>query len=61
MGGWHGCSLASLLCQANTLGYGFDDGPNCGHNVFYDFLTAQNQKASACYFLLLTSWVQDAG
>lgn len=31
-----------------TLGYGFDDGPNCSHNAFYDFLTAQNQKASEC-------------
>lgn len=29
-----------------TLGYGFDDGPNCSHNAFYDFLTSQNQKAS---------------
>ena len=32
--------------EPNTLGYGFDDGPFCGHNVFYNFLTAQNQKAS---------------
>jgi hypothetical protein len=29
-----------------TLGYGFDDGPNCSHNAFYDYLTSQNQKAS---------------
>ena len=29
-----------------TLGYGFDDGPNCSHNAFYDYLTERNQKAS---------------
>jgi len=29
-----------------TLGYGFDDGPNCSHNIFYDFLLEQNQKAT---------------
>ena len=32
--------------EPNTLGYGFDDGPDCAHNEFYDYLTAQNQKAS---------------
>ncbi|KJA15621.1 carbohydrate esterase family 4 protein [Hypholoma sublateritium FD-334 SS-4] len=39
----------SSVPEPNTLGYGFDDGPNCGHNVFYDFLTAQNQKATMYY------------
>ena len=29
-----------------TMGYGFDDGPNCSHNAFYDYLLSQNQKAS---------------
>ncbi|KAF5371628.1 hypothetical protein D9758_003595 [Tetrapyrgos nigripes] len=29
-----------------TNGYGFDDGPNCSHNAFYDFLQEQNQKAT---------------
>jgi hypothetical protein len=29
-----------------TWGYGFDDGPNCSHNAFYDFLQQNNQKAS---------------
>ncbi|KAF8546037.1 hypothetical protein OG21DRAFT_1264723, partial [Imleria badia] len=24
--------------EPDTLGYGFDDGPNCSHNAFYDFL-----------------------
>lgn len=32
-----------------TLGYGFDDGPNCSHNAFYDFLTEQNQQATMYY------------
>ncbi|KAI6165096.1 carbohydrate esterase family 4 protein [Pisolithus thermaeus] len=32
-----------------TLGYGFDDGPNCSHNAFYDYLSQQNQKASMFY------------
>lgn len=36
--------------EPNTLGYGFDDGPDCAHNVFYNYLTAQNQKASMLYF-----------
>ena len=29
--------------------YGFDDGPNCSHNAFYDFLSSQNQKATFFY------------
>jgi len=29
-----------------SLGYGFDDGPNCSHNAFYDYLSQENQKAS---------------
>jgi len=29
-----------------SLGYGFDDGPNCSHNAFYDFLSQQNQTAT---------------
>jgi len=32
-----------------TLGYGFDDGPNCSHNLFYDFLSQQKQKATMFY------------
>ena len=37
---------SSLYLQPQTLGYGFDDGPNCSHNAFYDYLTTQEQKAS---------------
>jgi peptidoglycan/xylan/chitin deacetylase (PgdA/CDA1 family) len=31
------------------MGYGFDDGPNCTHNIFYDYLASQNQKATMFY------------
>ncbi|ESK94328.1 carbohydrate esterase family 4 protein [Moniliophthora roreri MCA 2997] len=36
----------SMVPPPQTLGYGFDDGPNCSHNAFYDYLTSQNQKAT---------------
>jgi len=32
-----------------SLGYGFDDGPNCSHNAFYNFLTSNKQKATMYY------------
>ncbi|KAJ7635016.1 carbohydrate esterase family 4 protein [Roridomyces roridus] len=32
--------------EPRTLGYGFDDGPNCSHNAFYTYLTEQQQKAT---------------
>ncbi|KAG1850544.1 carbohydrate esterase family 4 protein [Suillus tomentosus] len=35
--------------EPDTLGYGFDDGPNCSHNAFYDFLSQNNQKATMFY------------
>ncbi|KAI6002283.1 carbohydrate esterase family 4 protein [Pisolithus orientalis] len=35
--------------EPGTLGYGFDDGPYCGHNGFYDFLQSQNQTATMFY------------
>ncbi|KAI6024249.1 carbohydrate esterase family 4 protein [Pisolithus marmoratus] len=35
--------------EPGTLGYAFDDGPNCSHNAFYDYLSQQNQKASMFY------------
>jgi Polysaccharide deacetylase len=40
--------VASIL-EPNTMGYGFDDGPNCTHNIFYDYLQSQNQKATMFY------------
>ncbi|KAF8180829.1 carbohydrate esterase family 4 protein, partial [Pholiota molesta] len=36
----------SIMNEPHTLGYGFDDGPNCSHNAFYDYLKSQNQKAT---------------
>ncbi|KAJ7255879.1 hypothetical protein B0H12DRAFT_1113264 [Mycena haematopus] len=35
--------------EPKTLGYGFDDGPNCSHNAFYDYLLSKNQKATMYY------------
>ncbi|KAJ7624652.1 carbohydrate esterase family 4 protein [Roridomyces roridus] len=35
--------------EPNTLGLSYDDGPNCTHNIFYDFLATQNQKATFFY------------
>ncbi|KAK1220125.1 hypothetical protein PQX77_017115, partial [Marasmius sp. AFHP31] len=33
------------VAPPSTIGYGFDDGPYCGHDGFYDFLKAENQTA----------------
>ncbi|KAF7361041.1 Carbohydrate esterase family 4 protein [Mycena sanguinolenta] len=35
--------------EPRTLGYGFDDGPNCSHNAFYDYLSARGQQATMFY------------
>ncbi|KAI7856878.1 chitin deacetylase 1 [Circinella umbellata] len=35
--------------EPETLGLTFDDGPNCSHNAFYDFLEENKQKASMFY------------
>jgi hypothetical protein len=35
--------------EPDTWGLGFDDGPNCSHNAFYDYLAQQNQKATMFY------------
>jgi len=35
--------------EPKTMGYAFDDGPNCSHNAFYDYLSSQNQKATLFY------------
>ncbi|KAH7905995.1 carbohydrate esterase family 4 protein [Hygrophoropsis aurantiaca] len=37
------------LPEPDTLGYGFDDGPSCSHNAFYDYLQENNQKATMFY------------
>ena len=31
------------------MGYAFDDGPNCTHNIFYNYLSSQKQKATMFY------------
>ncbi|KAI8374243.1 uncharacterized protein BYT42DRAFT_499497 [Radiomyces spectabilis] len=35
--------------EPDTWGLTFDDGPNCSHNAFYDYLEEQKQKASMFY------------
>lgn len=35
--------------EPDTWGLTFDDGPNCTHNKFYDFLKENNQKATLFY------------
>ncbi|KAF7314242.1 Carbohydrate esterase family 4 protein [Mycena kentingensis (nom. inval.)] len=35
--------------QPKTLGYGFDDGPACDHNAFYNYLAEKKQTATMFY------------
>ncbi|KAI8973257.1 chitin deacetylase 1 [Mycotypha africana] len=35
--------------EPETWGLTFDDGPNCSHNAFYDFLQEKKQKATMFY------------
>ena len=35
--------------QPNTWGLGFDDGPNCSHNTFYNFLSDNDLTATMFY------------
>lgn len=35
--------------EPETFGLQFDDGPNCTHNAFYDFLKEQDVTASMFY------------
>jgi hypothetical protein len=35
--------------EPETWGLTYDDGPNCSHNAFYDYLEQQNLKASMFY------------
>ncbi|KAF5345214.1 hypothetical protein D9756_011555 [Leucocoprinus leucothites] len=52
---FHWFSLSGLspdisnVPEPYTTGYGFDDGPNCSHNAFYDYLASKNQKATMYY------------
>nr|XP_019050071.1 hypothetical protein I302_00492 [Kwoniella bestiolae CBS 10118]OCF29001.1 hypothetical protein I302_00492 [Kwoniella bestiolae CBS 10118] len=56
---WRGCtnpdsSLGvdadhTTVPEPDTWGLGFDDGPNCSHNAFYDHLQSNGQKATMFY------------
>lgn len=46
----------SSVPEPRTLGYGFDDGPFCSHNEFYNYLSAQNQKATMFYIGTNVMW-----
>ncbi|EJT97057.1 carbohydrate esterase family 4 protein [Dacryopinax primogenitus] len=55
---WNECTMPKVsflqpdiisVPEPNSWGYGFDDGPNCSHNAFYDFLQQQQQKATMFY------------
>ncbi|PKI82903.1 hypothetical protein MVES1_003767 [Malassezia vespertilionis] len=35
--------------EPNTWGLSFDDGPNCSHNAFYDFLQKEKLRATLFY------------
>lgn len=35
--------------EPDTWGLTYDDGPNCSHNAFYDYLLEQKQKATMFY------------
>jgi Polysaccharide deacetylase len=39
----------SSIPEPKSMGYAFDDGPNCTHNAFYNYLSSQNQKATMFY------------
>ncbi|KAL4399617.1 chitin deacetylase [Malassezia pachydermatis] len=39
----------STCPEPSTWGLTFDDGPNCSHNAFYDFLKQQKLKATMFY------------
>ncbi|KAH9475005.1 Chitin deacetylase [Psilocybe cubensis] len=49
----------SIMPEPRTLGYGFDDGPNCSHNAFYDYLQSQDQKAIWTAMFYIGSNVMD--
>ncbi|OZJ02091.1 hypothetical protein BZG36_04571 [Bifiguratus adelaidae] len=47
---WPGLQPDITACpQPETWGLTYDDGPNCSHNFFYDYLQEQNLKASMFY------------
>ncbi|KDQ52185.1 carbohydrate esterase family 4 protein [Jaapia argillacea MUCL 33604] len=62
---WHQCTTPKISgiptditrCPTpNTWGLTVDDGPNCSHNAYYDYLNTINQKAT---FFFIGSNVMD--
>ncbi|CAG8797547.1 17640_t:CDS:2, partial [Dentiscutata erythropus] len=46
----HGLQPDATICpEPGAWGLTYDDGPNCSHTVFYDFLKENNQKATLFY------------
>jgi hypothetical protein len=41
--------ISAQCPEPQTWGFTLDDGPNCSHNAYYDFLEQQNQKATLFY------------
>ncbi|PWN29100.1 glycoside hydrolase/deacetylase [Jaminaea rosea] len=39
----------TICDEPSTWGLTFDDGPNCSHNAFYDYLLEKKQKATMFY------------
>jgi hypothetical protein len=37
------------ISEPKSMGYAFDDGPNCSHNILYNYLSSQKQKATLFY------------
>ena len=48
------------LYDDDTLRYGFDDGPYCGHNGLHDFLKSKAQTAAPSSFSRYYFFVTDA-
>ncbi|KAF8491222.1 hypothetical protein F5888DRAFT_1620205, partial [Russula emetica] len=39
-------SDVASIPEPKSMGYAFDDGPNCKHNIFYNCLSIQKRKAT---------------
>jgi peptidoglycan/xylan/chitin deacetylase (PgdA/CDA1 family) len=42
-------SDVASIPEPKSVGYAFDDGPSCTHNIFYKYLSSQSQKATMFY------------
>lgn len=51
----------STCPEPDTWGLTFDDGPNCSHNAFYDFLSAKKLKATLFFIgINVANWPYQA-